>query len=98
MFEFDNDQIATIATQTNGHNEAWLEIWNNVKNHLSSTAAEALDASPAGGLESRTQEYHAKTAQFSEQMTQRAGSVQKIGQTSEDANGAMTRTMGGSSF
>ena len=93
--KFSTDDIASIASATQGHQAQWDEIWNGVKSRLSATAAEALSQEPGGSLETRTHEYHRKTQQYNEQLLLQAGAVRKVGDTATDYNQKMTQVIAG---
>ncbi|MGI8868169.1 MAG: hypothetical protein ACR2F6_04785 [Mycobacteriales bacterium] len=93
MFEFDNDHIDTIQSQTGSHQTEWDTIWNGVRAQLGATVSTALDALPAGSLDDRTLAYHRKTAQYLDGMGGLQACVKNIGVTSVEANDAMYRSI-----
>jgi len=95
VLKFDTEQIATIASATQGHQAEWDRIWEGVRQRLSATAADALSQEPGGSLQTRTEEYHKKTSQYNEQLQHQSRAVANVGHTATDYNNAMTKTIAG---
>lgn len=95
IMEFNTDDITHIAAATRGHQQQWDDIWNGVRSKLSATVASALDSTTGGSLDQRTQEYHRKTTQYTEQLNGQHTAVTRVGNIATDTNDQMAKTIRG---
>jgi hypothetical protein len=95
LIEFRTGEIDTIGTQTLGQQSEWDGIWERCRSQISAAAAEALDAATGTSLEERSQEYHRKSALYSQNVGQQGQAVNQISAIATETNANMVRTIRG---
>lgn len=95
LIEFRTGEIDTIGTQTLGQQSEWDGIWERCRSQISAAAAEALDAATGTSLEERSQEYHRKSAMYSQNVGQQGQAVNQISAIATETNANMVRTIRG---
>jgi hypothetical protein len=95
LIEFRTGEIDTIGTQTLGQQSEWDGIWERCRSQISAAAAEALDAQTGTSLEERSQEYHRKSALYSQNVGQQGQAVNQISAIATETNANMVRTIRG---
>jgi hypothetical protein len=95
LIEFQTGGISDIASQTMNQQQQWDDVWNRCRSRISSTASEALDSATGSSLEERNQEYHRRSAQYSQNVGQQGKAVQQIGTIATDTNQNMVNTIRG---
>jgi len=95
LIEFQTGGIDAIANQTMNQQQQWDDVWNRCRSRISSTASEALDNATGSSLEERNQEYHRRSAQYSQNVGQQGKAVQQISNIATDTNQNMVKTIRG---
>ena len=79
LIEFQTGQIADIGSQTLNQKSQWDAIWESTRARISATASEALDVATGSSLQERNDEYHRKSALYSQNVQQQGQAVNQIG-------------------
>jgi hypothetical protein len=95
LIEFQTEGIAGIGATTVGQQAEWDAVWDRCRSRISATASEALDQATGSSLEERNQEYHQKSAAYSQNVGQQGRAVNQIGDIATETNQNMVRTIRG---
>lgn len=95
LIEFLTNDIADIGTQTLNQQQLWDQIWENTRQRLTLTAADALDNLTGSTLQQRNDEYHRKSALYTGNLQQQGQVVNQIGSIATDTNARMVQTIRG---
>lgn len=95
LIEFRTGEISTIGSQTLSQQGEWDAVWDRCRSRISATASEALDTATGSSLEQRNQEYHRKSAQYSQNVGQQGQAVNQIGNIATETNQNMVNTIRG---
>ena len=89
LIEFQTGQIADIGSQTLNQKSQWDAIWESTRARISATASEALDVATGSSLQERNDEYHRKSALYSQNVQQQGQAVNQIGSIASETNARM---------
>lgn len=95
LIEFRTGEISNIGSQTLSQQGEWDAVWERCRSRISATASEALDTHTGSSLEERNQEYHRKSALYSQNVGQQGQAVNRIGTIATETNASMARTIRG---
>ena len=95
LIEFQTGQIADIGSQTLNQKAQWDAIWESTKARISATASEALDVATGSSLQERNDEYHRKSALYTQNVQQQGQAVNQIGSIASETNARMVSTIRG---
>lgn len=95
LIEFLTNDIADIGTRTVNQQQQWDQIWENTRQRLAATAADALDGATGATLQERNDEYHRRSALYTQNLQQQGNVVNQIGSIATDTNARMVQTIRG---
>jgi len=95
LIEFQTGQIADIGSQTLNQRSQWDAIWQSTRGRISATASEALDVATGSSLQERNDEYHRKSALYTQNVQQQGQAVNQIGSIATETNARMVSTIRG---
>ena len=95
LIEFQTGQIADIGSQTLNQRSQWDAIWESTRARISATASEALDVATGSSLQERNDEYHRKSALYTQNVQQQGQAVNQIGSIATETNARMVLTIRG---
>ena len=75
--------------------DRWDAIWESTRGRISATASEALDVATGSSLQERNDEYHRKSALYSQNVQQQGQAVNQIGSIASETNARMVSTIRG---
>ena len=95
LIEFQTGQIADIGSQTHNQRTQWHAIWETTPARITPTASEALDDATGSSLQERNDEYHRKSALYTQNVQQQGQAVNQIGSIASETNARMVSTIRG---
>jgi hypothetical protein len=93
---FRNEGLDIIQSQTKGHQEQYVEIWNQVRNELMGLVSRGeVDAQVGGVLQERDTAFRREAAGYDESVTSQNGAIRQVQDIGNEGGARMVRTAAG---